>query len=123
MKQWSDQSIEYMIGNLLRAGVLAAGTVVLAGGCVYLLRHGLELPNYRVFHGEPSDLTSIPAILRYALSGRGRGIIQTGLLLLIATPIVRVALSVVGFAKERDWMYVVFTLVVFTVLCYSLFGS
>jgi uncharacterized membrane protein len=123
MKQWSDQSIEYMIGNLLRAGVLLAGTVVAAGGCVYLLRHGLEAPHYRVFHGEPTDLVSIPAILRYALSGRGRGIIQTGLLLLIATPIVRVALSIVGFAKERDWMYVTFTMIVFGVLCYSLFGS
>ncbi len=49
--------------------------------------------------------------------------IQLGLLLLIATPIARVAFSVVGFAIERDRMYVVFTLIVLAILLYSLLGS
>jgi uncharacterized membrane protein len=50
-------------------------------------------------------------------------LIQLGLLLLIATPIARVAFSMVGFALERDRMYVVFTLIVLAVLLYSLLGS
>jgi uncharacterized membrane protein len=45
------------------------------------------------------------------------------LLFLIATPIVRVAFSIVGFAMERDRMYVVFTLIVLAILLYSLLGS
>jgi uncharacterized membrane protein len=48
---------------------------------------------------------------------------QLGLLLLIATPIARVAFSAVAFAIEGDKMYVLFTLIVFGVLLYSLFGS
>jgi uncharacterized membrane protein len=51
------------------------------------------------------------------------GILQLGLLLLIATPIARVIFSVFAFALEGDRMYVAFTLVVLTVLLYSLFGS
>ncbi len=57
------------------------------------------------------------------MNGRGQGLIQLGLLLLIATPIARVALSVVGFAIERDRMYVAFTLIVLAILLYSLLGS
>jgi len=53
----------------------------------------------------------------------GRGIIQFGLLLLIATPVARVAFSIFGFAQERDRMYVVFTVIVFSILLFSLLGS
>jgi uncharacterized membrane protein len=62
----------------------------------------------------------VPGILREAFHGRGRGIIQLGLLLLIATPVARVAFSVVGFALERDRIYVGVTLIVLAVLMYSL---
>ncbi len=54
------------------------------------------------------------------LDVRGRGLIQFGLLLLIATPIVRVVLSAGIFALQRDTRYVVFTLIVLAVLFYGL---
>jgi uncharacterized membrane protein len=76
-----------------------------------------------VFHGEPNQLRTISGILREALAFQGRGIIQLGLLLLIATPVARVALSIVGFAAERDRMYVGFAAIVLVILLYSLFGS
>jgi uncharacterized membrane protein len=79
--------------------------------------------SYRTFHGEPDDLKSVAGILRDAFSGNTRGIMQLGLLLLIATPIARVMFSAVAFAMERDRMYVGFTLIVLAVLLYSLFGS
>ena len=53
----------------------------------------------------------------------GQAIIQFGLLLLIATPVARVAFAAIGFAMERDYLYVVITLIVLVVLLYSLFGS
>jgi uncharacterized membrane protein len=59
-------------------------------------------------------------IVRDALTLRGRGIIQLGLLLLIATPVARVAFSVAAFAFQRDRLYVVVTLVVLAILLYSL---
>ena len=62
-------------------------------------------------------------MIRSVLKGRGRGLIQLGLLMLISTPIARVAFSIVGFAMERDRMYVTFTLVVLLILLYSLLGS
>jgi uncharacterized membrane protein len=112
-----------ILGNLLRSGVLLSAAVVLWGGCVYLSRHAREPANYRVFLGEPSEFRTIRGVIRSVMNGRGRGLIQLGLLLLIATPIARVAFSVVGFAIERDRMYVGFTLIVLAILLYSLFGS
>ncbi|MGA2697281.1 MAG: DUF1634 domain-containing protein, partial [Terriglobales bacterium] len=53
----------------------------------------------------------------------GKGIIQLGLLILIATPVARVAFSIWGFAAERDRMYVTFTVIVLSILLYSLLGS
>lgn len=120
---WTDQKLENIVGNLLRTGVSLAALVVLLGGIVYLTRHGREPASYRVFRGEPSDLKSLPGIIRAALGLHGRGIIQFGLLLLIATPVFRVALSIWGFAAEKDHMYMLFTTIVLIVLLYSLLGS
>ena len=120
---WRDRRLEAILGNLLRSGVLLSAAVVLAGACVYLLRHAHEPANFRIFRGEPSDFRTIPGVIRSVMGGHGRGLIQLGLLLLIATPIARVALSIVGFTLERDRMYVVFTLIVLVILLYSLLGS
>jgi uncharacterized membrane protein len=120
---WTDQRFEELIANLLRTGVALSATVVLIGAVLYLARYGFTPANYRVFHGEPAELRSVHGILGYAVHLHGRGIIQMGLLVLIATPVARVAFSVFGFARERDRMYVGFTLVVLVVLLYSLFGS
>ena len=62
-------------------------------------------------------------IVRSALSPSGRGLVQAGLLVLIATPVARVAFSLVGFALERDRIYLVVTTIVLMILLYSLLGS
>lgn len=120
---WTDRKVEDLVGNLLRAGVLLSALVVFTGGVVYLARHGGESADYRVFHGEPNELRTIAGVLRETLAFQGRSIIQLGLLLLIATPVARVALSILGFAAERDRMYVGFAVIVLVILLYSLFGS
>ena len=122
-RSWTDQRIENILGNLLRAGVLLSALVVLIGGVIYLLRHGHSAVDFGAFRGEPADLRNVRGILRNTLALRGQGIIQFGLLLLIATPVARVAFSIFGFAKERDRMYVMFTMIVFSILLYSLIGS
>jgi uncharacterized membrane protein len=121
--EWTDRRVEAIVGNLLRIGVLVSALVILAGGLVFLVRHGTEPANYRIFRGEPSDLRHVRGIVRTAFALRGRGIIQLGLLLLIATPIARVAFSLFGFAEEKDRMYMAFTGIVLIVLLYSLVGS
>jgi len=120
---WRDRRLEVVLGTLLRTGVLLSGAVVLAGACIYLFRHAHEPADYRIFRGEPSEFRTIPGIYWSVVNGRGRGLIQLGLLFLIATPIARVALSIVGFAIERDYLYVTFTVIVLVILLYSLLGS
>jgi uncharacterized membrane protein len=120
---WTDQKIEVIIANLLRAGVSLAAALVLLGGMVFLVRHGLALTQYRAFTGEPSDLREWKGIVHSALSFRGRGIIQFGILCLIATPVARVAFSAVAFALEHDWLYVGIASAVLAVLLYSLLGA
>ena len=123
MPKWSDQNIEEIIGNLLRTGVMLSAAIVIAGGIIYLLRHGSSHPDYHTFRGEPPDLSTLHGIFHNAFTLHGRGIIQLGLLLLIATPVARVAFSIWGFAAEHDRMYVIFTSIVLVILLYSLLGA
>ena len=122
-KEWTDQYVEEWIGNLLRLGVTLAAAVVFLGGTVYLVRHGLAAPQYHVFVGEPTDLRSLSGVVKDAFAFRGRGLIQLGLLLLIATPLARVAFSVAAFALQGDRLYVVVALIVLAVLVCSLTGG
>lgn len=122
-KSWGDLQMEVVLGNLLRAGVMLAAAIVFSGACIYLARHAHEPANYRVFRAEPSEFRTISGVIQSVRHGRGRGLIQLGLLFLIATPIARVAFSIVGFSIERDRMYVAFTLIVLAILLYSLLGS
>lgn len=118
-----EERVEQGMGTLLRAGVILAAILVLTGGAVYLARHSGTVPDYRTFRGEPVELRTISGIFQQALTGRGRGLIQLGLLILIATPIARVTFSVLAFLYQRDWIYVVITLIVLGLLSYSLLGG
>ncbi len=120
---WDDHRIENTVGVLLQTGVTLAAAVVLTGAIIYLVRHGREPATYHLFHGEPADLKNLSGILHQVAGFHGRGFIQLGLLLLIATPVARVAFSVWGFAAEKDKMYVGITLLVLAILLYSLFAS
>jgi len=120
--RWSDERVEEVMGNLLRAGISLAAAVVLTGGIFYLIRYHATSPDYRVFRGEPADLRSVSGILADAIELRSRGLIQLGLLLLVATPVARVVFSVFAFARQHDLTYVVLTLIVLAVLIYSLVG-
>ena len=115
-----DKRVEVFLGKMLRCGVLLAALVVSLGGVWFLVASHDVLQNYRTFHGEPADLRAVPQIMHQAIAFQPLGLIQFGLLLLIATPVARVAFSVLGFALERDWMYVVVTLLVLALLVYTL---
>ena len=118
-----DQRMDQIMAVLLRSGVSLAAGLVFIGGIVYLSRHDLPAINYRVFQGEPQELRTVSGILREAATFHGRGLIQLGLLVLIATPVTRVLFSVLAFVYEKDWTYVAITMIVLALLCYSLFGG
>jgi uncharacterized membrane protein len=117
-----DQRIEVMLGNLLRFGVLLSALVTAVGGGVYLVRNGNEMADYKKFgDGTPPELRDPRKVVGLVAQGSGRGLVQFGLLLLIATPVARVAFSALAFARQRDYLYVLMTLFVFAVLLFSLF--
>jgi uncharacterized membrane protein len=122
--RWSDDRVEQMIGNMLRAGVIVAAVVAAIGGIALLAQHGAKSADYSHFAGETAEFTSIGGIIRGVLALDSRAVVQLGLVLLIATPVMRVVLSLVAFLVQRDRLYVVITSIVLAVLVFSLvFGG
>jgi uncharacterized membrane protein len=120
---WTDEDVDHVLGRVLQIGVSVAAAIVLCGGAIYLAKRADLRPDYRVFRGEPIDLRTLSGILADARDGSGRGLIQLGLLVLIATPIARVLFSVIGFVRQRDWLYVGITVIVLALLAFSLAGG
>jgi uncharacterized membrane protein len=118
-KKIQDQDLEKIIGQLLRFGVLLSSLVVLAGGIVYLIRHGQQQPAFGTFKGEPDKMKEPVPMWKAILNGEGRPLIAFGLLLLILTPIARIIFSVFGYLMERDYLYVMITLFVLAVILWN----
>ena len=125
------ERVEALIATLLLRGfgVVIAALVVIGGAvrCISAMWHttdgACELLRHISGQSRSERLKAVHQIIPNAFSGNPRGIMQLGLLLLIATPIARVVFSAGAFAVEGDRMYVGFTLIVLAVLLYSLFGS
>jgi uncharacterized membrane protein len=121
MPSEADLKMEIAISRMLRAGVSVAAVVVLVGWTLYLWQaHGVQ-PNYRNFHGVPSPADRLTPVFEGIRHLDSRSIIRLGMLLLIATPIMRVAYCIYSFASQKDKVYVLISSVVLTVLLYSFF--
>jgi uncharacterized membrane protein len=122
-KPTSGDSIEIVLGTLLRYGTILSAIVIALGGVGYLWTSGGDTPHYGVFRGEPQELATVHGIVREAMSLDPREVIQFGLLLLIGTPIARVIGALVAFAWQRDRTYVVVSSLVLAALLYGLLAS
>ena len=117
------RKVELAISALLRIGVLTSLLVVLAGTVVTFVHH----PHYLNSHQDLGRLTKpgalfphkLPDLIRGLEHGQGRAIVMAGLLLLIATPVLRVAVSILAFVYQRDRTFVVITSIVLTLLLVS----
>jgi uncharacterized membrane protein len=118
-----ESRVELLLAYVLRTGVIAAAVLVFSGGVIFLYTHWHATAAYDVFRGQPPELRSVAGAFASARALTGEGLIELGLLLLIATPIARVALSAILFARQRDWLYVGITLLVLALLTYSLVGG
>jgi uncharacterized membrane protein len=119
----TDLKMEQMISVLLRTGVLLAGSVVLAGGVYYVALHGGETADYRNFVAQSDNDRFVSLIVKGAVTLRPRSTIQVGILLLIATPILRSATALVGFVMERDRQYAIISAIVLALLLFSCRGQ
>ena len=61
----------------------------------------------------------LAGLAMYHVTG-GRAWIWAGLLILIATPVARVAFACAAFALQRDWTYVTISAIVLALLIYGL---
>jgi uncharacterized membrane protein len=114
-----DLRLDQVLGRLLQLGVIVAAAVVITG--VVLLAVHTPRPALAVspFRSEPAALRSIGGIAVLAFHGDPAAVIQFGLLLLIATPIARVAMMLLDFALRRDRTYIAITAVVLAALLYG----
>ena len=126
--------MELVISGVLRVGVILSAAVIVVGilafaveqdtGYARVLPHHLkDILTFHQSSGPGFFPTSLAPVLEGALAGKPYAIIELGMLVLILTPIVRVALSVFFFLAERDSLYVGITLFVLTVLAFSLFSG
>jgi uncharacterized membrane protein len=119
----SDEEVEQLIGRLLQLGVFLAAAIVIVGGTALLARYGRQPVDFRTFRDEPSPLRSLSGIVRGALALDSRAVIQLGLVVLIATPVARVALTLGAFLLQRDRLYAAITAFVLLLLTYGLVGG
>ena len=112
-----DAGPELLISHLLRSGVVLSLTLVTFGMSLTFFHH----PDYFSSAQALQRLTSPergPHGLRDVLAGvgeaRGQAFVMAGLLVLMATPVLRVALSLLVFSRQRDRAFVAVTS---TVLC------
>ena len=119
---FKDKDMQTVIGWVLRLGVIISMLVVVVGGAVYLYRHGQSIADYSVFKGVP-DFVHPSNIIDGILAHRGRAVIQAGILLLIATPILRIIFSAIGFMLEKDRLYIAITLIVLLIITISMLSG
>lgn len=112
MKKHNMEEVEIVISRSLRVGVLLSAAVMLAGLLMFLITGSGGYPG-GTFPTEPG------AILRGLMTLKPYAVILAGLMLLILTPVFRVGVSIIEFAKERDYRYVVITALVFGILLVS----
>jgi uncharacterized membrane protein len=115
----TDEQLDQIIGNVLRGGVLLAFVIVAAGGFLYLLQHHSDSELYTHFSGV-SGLQTLGGIWESARQFDSEGLIQLGLVVLIATPVARVVMAGLGFALTGDRMYFFVSMIVLSILIYSI---
>jgi uncharacterized membrane protein len=106
---------ELIISSVLRGGVLLSAAVIAFGVLLFYLRGSpvFIYPSGRRFP------TSLPGVWYGLAHGDPRAIVALGLVLLLATPVVRVAVSIIAFAVSRDRLYVAITALVLAILIFS----
>jgi uncharacterized membrane protein len=122
----NDRQIQTTLARLMIGGVVVATVVIVAGLIWYLATHIGVAPGHHLFRGEPKYFENLAAMVRQALDfrevGERRSIVMIGIVLLLLNPFLRVAVAAVGFAAQRDWLYVGISAFVLAVLVFSLIG-
>jgi uncharacterized membrane protein len=117
------RQVELLISSLLRVGVILSLAIVLIGTIATFAHHreyfSSSVARDQILNPDAAYPHSIRQVVLGVRDMQGRAIVMLGLLLLIATPVMRVAVSIFGFVYEHDLKYVVITTVVLLLLLLS----
>jgi uncharacterized membrane protein len=114
-----------ILGIVLRSGVVLSGLVIAIGTGLFIANHSMDdTSSYLAYNPTIVPHGNFPASLGAIASGilslDPAAIIQLGFLILLATPVARVALSLFLFATEKDRLYVYITASVLMILLFSM---
>jgi uncharacterized membrane protein len=116
--------LEILISRILRAGVITSVTLIVVGIITSFVQHPDYLSSSAVLDSAVGPGATFPhefdALLSSLCQMRGEAIVTLGLLVLIATPMMRVAVSVGAFISHRDRTYALITAAVLCLLLLSL---
>jgi uncharacterized membrane protein len=114
-----DSGLRPVVSAFLRYGVLLAAAVIVIGLVLSFVQVGFKafvsMPRVRVPEVS-TDLTTLRTVFRELLPPVPEAVMDAGVLLLIATPVLTVGASTIMFAVEKDWMYTAISGFVFVVL-------
>ena len=128
MKLREPNSMNRILGIVLRTGVILSGAIIAIGTTLFLAKHSLDDAfGYLAYNPSLIPHGSFPASLTSIGSGLASldpsSIIQLGFLVLLATPVTRVALSLLLFAAEKDRRFVYLTGAVLAILLFSMLAT
>ena len=113
-------SSEHLLAGTLKVLIIIAVILIVSGLLLELAHHPYQDFRPKVFSGEPLELTNPYDIARAAFSGHKKSQVQLGVLVLLATPFIRVAVTAVQFIKNRNRLYSAISLIVLAILSISL---
>ncbi len=120
--EYKDRDLQQLVGNLLRWGVIIAMSLVVAGLLLYLFQRGEGAVNYTEFN--PLRFQGFAHLFQGLSNADYHAVIQLGVMVLIATPVMRVVLALIGFALEKDRLYVTVSMIILCVILFSIiYGS
>jgi uncharacterized membrane protein len=123
MNRLTDQDLDVSVAMVLRVGVTLAAAVSALGGALLGSHLFGPLPDYTRFQPGDPGLRSVAGTVQGAINLTPKSVIQLGLLLLIATPVARVAVCIFGFARQHNGLYVAVSTIVLSILVLSFMRS
>lgn len=118
-KPFTDVDLNRSVGNLLRLGVILSVVTSLVG-FIKLFSEGFKMPRkYNLLEMGDSSEKVWGTFWNSLVKGEGMAIIQLGILLLILTPLVRIIFALIGYLKEKDYVYVIISLIVLAIMTVS----
>ena len=106
------KQVEALVGRMLQEGVIVSTVLIVIGALLMVGQHEVA----QTFH-----VTSPAAVSQALRSLRGWAVVDVGLFLLILTPVMRVAVSIIGFVRSRDRTFTVITAYVLAMLILGFF--